>query len=107
VEAHKVDIHRGSHIFWTIGRPLLVGRFLVLVSVKRLSRPQDHSEAGRVRQIEKKSNELIENLTQDLPACSIGPQATTLPRAHNIIRAKKNDESSLKNNVCNKSRKET
>jgi hypothetical protein len=24
-------------------------RFLVLISVKRLSRPQDHSEAGRIR----------------------------------------------------------
>jgi hypothetical protein len=29
----------------------------------------------------KKSNNLIENRTRDLPACSIVPQPTTLPRA--------------------------
>jgi hypothetical protein len=31
--------------------------------------------------IEKKSNDLIGNRTRDLPACSIVPQPTTLPRA--------------------------
>jgi hypothetical protein len=56
------------------------GRILVLISVKRLSRPQGHSEAGRTRWIEK-SNDLIGNRTRDLPACSIVPQLTTLPRA--------------------------
>jgi hypothetical protein len=33
-----------------------------------------------IRSIEK-SNELIGNRTRDLPACSIVPQPTTLPRA--------------------------
>jgi hypothetical protein len=42
---------------------------------------QDHSAAGRIRSIEK-SGELIGNGTRDLPACSIVPQAISLPRAH-------------------------
>jgi hypothetical protein len=46
----------------------------------RLSRPQGHSAAGRIKSIEK-SNDLIGNRTGDLPACSIVPQPTTLPRA--------------------------
>jgi hypothetical protein len=36
--------------------------------------------AGRIRSIEK-SNDLIENRTRDLPACSVVPEPTTLPRA--------------------------
>jgi hypothetical protein len=36
--------------------------------------------AGRIRSIEK-SNDLIGNQTHDLPACSIVPQSSTLPRA--------------------------
>jgi hypothetical protein len=47
---------------------------------QRMSRPQDHSAAGRIRSTEK-SSELIGNRTRDLPACSIVPQPTTLPRA--------------------------
>jgi hypothetical protein len=61
-----------------LGRPLPPGRFLVLISV-RLSRPQGHNAAGRIRSIET-SNDLIGNLTGDLPACSIVSQPTTLPR---------------------------
>jgi hypothetical protein len=38
--------------------PLPPGRFLVFISVKRLSQPQGHSAAGRVRPIEK-YNDLI------------------------------------------------
>jgi hypothetical protein len=46
----------------------------------RLSRrAQGHSTAGRITSIEK-SNHLIGNWTRDLPACSILPQPTTLPR---------------------------
>jgi hypothetical protein len=37
---------------------------------QRLSRPQDHSAAGRIRLIEK-SNDLIGNRTRDLPACNV------------------------------------
>jgi hypothetical protein len=46
----------------------------------KLSRPRDHSAARRIRLIEK-SNDLIGNQTRDLPACSIVPQPTALPRA--------------------------
>jgi hypothetical protein len=34
------------------GRPLPTGRFLVLISVKRLRRPQAHSADRRIRSIE-------------------------------------------------------
>jgi hypothetical protein len=50
----------------------------------RLSRTHGQSAAGRIRSI-KKSNYLIENRTSYLPACSIVPQPTTLPRAPIII----------------------
>jgi hypothetical protein len=58
-------------------RPLLPGRFLVLFSVKRLSRTQGYSAAGRIRSIEK-SYDLIKNQTRDLPDRSIVPQPTML-----------------------------
>jgi hypothetical protein len=44
-----------------------------------LSRPQGHCAAGRIRSIEKSND--IGNRTRDLPACSIVPQPTMLPRA--------------------------
>jgi hypothetical protein len=47
---------------------------------QRLSRPQGHSAAGRIRPI-KKCNKLVGNRTGDLTACSIVPQPTRLPRA--------------------------
>ena len=46
---------------------------LVLITVKRLSRPQDHSAAGRIRPT-KNSKGAIGNRTRDLPACSAVPQ---------------------------------
>jgi hypothetical protein len=45
----------------------------------RLGRTQGHSEAGRIRSIEKSND--IGNRNLDLPGCSIVPQPTTLPRA--------------------------
>jgi hypothetical protein len=44
------------------------------------TRPQGHSAAGRIRSIEKKIH-FIGIRFRDLPACSIVPQAATLPRA--------------------------
>jgi hypothetical protein len=46
---------------------------------QRLSRPQGHSAAERIRSIEK-TNELIRNRTQNLSACSVMPKPTTLLR---------------------------
>jgi hypothetical protein len=60
------------------GRSLPHRKMQVLISVKRLSRPQGHSAAGRIRSVEK-SSDLIGNRTRDFPACSIMPQPTTLP----------------------------
>jgi hypothetical protein len=53
---------------------------LVVISVKRLSRPQDHSAAGRIMSM-KNSSDAIGNRTRDLPACSAAPHPTAPPRA--------------------------
>jgi hypothetical protein len=42
---------------------------------------QGHSAPGRIRSIKRKSNYLTWIWTGDLPACSIAPQPTMLPRA--------------------------
>jgi hypothetical protein len=62
------------------GRPLPPRKIPGTHICQRLSRPQGHNAAGRIRSIEK-SNDPIGNKTRDLPACSIVPQPTTLPRA--------------------------
>jgi hypothetical protein len=64
------------------GRLLPQGRFLVLISVKSLSRPQGYSAAGRIRSIGE--IHLIGNRTRDFPGCSTVPQPTTLTRAPGI-----------------------
>jgi hypothetical protein len=46
-----------------------------------VSKPQAHSVAGRIRSIEKESNNLIGIQTCDLPVHSIVAQITTLPLA--------------------------
>jgi hypothetical protein len=61
------------------GCPLPPGRFLELIYVKRLHRPQGHSAAGRIRSIEKSSG--MGSRTHDLPSCSIVPQPTMLLHA--------------------------
>jgi hypothetical protein len=62
------------------GRCLPPGTFLVLISVKCLSRPQGHIAAGRIMSIEK-SNDFIGIRTHDLPSCNIVLQPPTPPRA--------------------------
>jgi hypothetical protein len=49
--------------------------FVVLISIKRLSRPQGHNATGRIKSI-KNSSDFIGNGTRDLPACSAVPQPT-------------------------------
>jgi len=44
-----------------------------------MSRPQGHSAAGRIMSMEN-SNDILENRTQDRPACSAVPQRIALPR---------------------------
>jgi hypothetical protein len=91
-KAIPVPGRRGSHIFQTIASQMAV-RLSALRARRplpprmipgthfcyRLSRPQGHSAAGRIRSIEKSND--IGNRTRDLPACSIVPQPTALPRA--------------------------
>jgi hypothetical protein len=67
----------GCQPYAPASRPLTPGRFLVLISVKRLSRPQGHRATGRIRSIEK-SSDLIGNRTRDRSACSILREPSTL-----------------------------
>jgi hypothetical protein len=61
------------------GRPLPPPiRFLVLIYVRGLSRPQGHSADRRIRSIKK--IHLIGTRTRDLSACIMVPQPTTLQR---------------------------
>jgi len=49
--------------------------FIVLISVKRLSRPQGHSMAGKIMSMKISSN-AISNRIRDPPACSEVPHPT-------------------------------
>jgi hypothetical protein len=60
-------------------------RFLVLISVKRLSRPQGHNTTGRIKPL-KNSSDSIGNRTRNLPACSAVPQPTAPPRTLPPVR---------------------
>jgi hypothetical protein len=66
------------------GRPLPPRKIHGTHFCHRLSRPQGHSAAGRIRSIGK--IHLIATRNRDLPACSIVPQPTTLPFLFNIYQ---------------------
>jgi hypothetical protein len=66
------------------GSPLPAGRFLVLNSVKRLSRPQGPSSAGRIRLVEL-PNDLIGNRSRDLTACSTVSQSTIHVNINSVL----------------------
>jgi hypothetical protein len=59
-----------------VGRPLPPGRFLILISVRI-----DPRAKVLLDELGKLKIHLIGTRTRDLPACSIVPQPTTLPRA--------------------------
>jgi hypothetical protein len=60
--------------------PLPPARFVVLISVRGWVDLRATARLEGLGQL-KKSNDLIRNRTRGLPACSIVPQPTTLPRA--------------------------
>jgi hypothetical protein len=82
--AQRVPGSWGSQISWQWHRmvvrlsALRTGRLyrqeilLVLISVKRLSRPLGHSATGKIMSL-KNSNDTIGNRTRDLPVCSVEP----------------------------------
>jgi hypothetical protein len=53
--------------------------FLVLISVKKPSRPQGHNATGRIKSL-KNSSYSIGTRTRDLPICSTVPQPTAPSR---------------------------
>jgi hypothetical protein len=57
--------------------------FLVLICVKRLSRPQGHNATGRIKLL-KNSSDSIWNRTRDVPVCSAVPQPTAPPRTPKV-----------------------
>ena len=59
--------------------PALQEISLALIFVMRLTRPQDHSAAGRLMSM-KASNDTIGNLPRDLPDRSLVPQPTAPPK---------------------------
>jgi hypothetical protein len=58
--------------------------FLVLIFVKRLSRPQGHNATRRIKSL-KNSSDSIGNRTRDLPIYSAVPQPTVPPRTPRIM----------------------
>jgi hypothetical protein len=58
--------------------------FLVLISAKRLSRPQGHNATGRIKSL-KNSSDSLRNRTGDLPVCSAVPQPTAPPRTPVVV----------------------
>jgi hypothetical protein len=82
----------------SVGRPLPIGRFLVTHFCERLSRLHGHSTTGRIRYII--NIHLTGILTRDLPAYSIVPQPTTLPRASTKCTLRCSNQAESEGRAC-------
>ena len=82
----RQSAHEGGKVVSPTHRPPLPpGSIPGTHSCQRLSRPQEHSAAGRIMSM-KNSSDNIGNRTHDLPTCSAVPQPTALRRAPNNIK---------------------
>jgi hypothetical protein len=70
---------RGEVVSLALRPPFAPGKISGTHFCWRLSQPQGHTAAGKIRSIER-SNDLVRNQTYNLPAHSTVPQPTTLPQ---------------------------
>jgi hypothetical protein len=81
VENHTVLRRRGSHVFWTNGSEMAVGRSALSALLirtnsgihfsQRLRQPHGYSADGWIRWIAKTTDDIIGNRNRDLPDCII------------------------------------
>jgi hypothetical protein len=84
LQISRQSAHEGAKVSPTHRPSLPPGNIPATYFCDRLSRPQDHSAAGRIMSM-KNSSEFIGNRTRNFPACSAVPQPTAPQRVTELI----------------------